>query len=137
MADFNIIVQFGKDVVAGGSITADKLADKAVITAKLDDNAVTEGKILNGAVIPEKLSQAYFTTTEGEALQLSVDTQVQALQLSVDTLAQDLLNENSSRLEAERVLLESIVSLVEALGESAREIEILKQDITGLQKQLD
>ncbi|MDR1097452.1 MAG: hypothetical protein LBL57_04905 [Tannerella sp.] len=82
--------------------------------------------IANSAVTPEKLSQAYFTDTEGKALQLSVSD-----------LAQDLLDENLSRLEAEGVLLDSIASLVEALGESASEIAALKKDIADLQKQLD
>jgi hypothetical protein len=82
--------------------------------------------IASGAVTPEKLSQSYFTVAQG-----------QTLQQSISTLQQDILDEAASRIEAEGVLLDSIISLVEALGESAKEIETLKQDITDLQEQLD
>jgi hypothetical protein len=92
--------------------------------------------IADGVVTPEKLSQNYVTDTQGKALQQDISTLQQsigtlgeALQLSIGTLAQDILNENASRLEAEGVLLDSIISLVQSLGECSREIETLKKQL--------
>jgi hypothetical protein len=149
-------------ILADKSVITAKLDDNAVTTAKILKDAVTEDKILNGAVTKDKILDGAVTKDKlSQTLQDSLSdtkTAASAAQTaasaannaaieakttadtqgeSISALAQDLLDENLSRLEAEGVLLDSITSLVEALGESASEIAALKQDIADLQKQLD